>query len=218
MLAENRQMSTLVLVFIGDFNPVIIQPFWLLSKRLIKEEEANNASVEVMHNELVKFQIDWFMVQITRDRFEIRTNQEPYFEPLRDLAMSIFAVLGETPLRAIGINHVRHYLLEQKPYKELGDTLAPFKNWPGLKEPELLTLEMVEKDNLGNYVRVRVQPSDAIRKSFALMINVNDHVNVSSNGIGRAAGGVISSLGERWQQSFNITDTLESNVDRLIKR
>jgi hypothetical protein len=218
MLSNNRQISTLVIVLIGDFNPVIIQPFWLLAKRLIKEEEANNATVEVIHNELVKFQIDWFMVQITRDRFEIRTNQEPYFEPLRDLAISIFEILRETPIRALGLNHIRHYILEQKEYRELGNTLAPFDNWAIFKRPELLTLEMLEKDDKGNYVRVRVQPSDTIKQSFSLMVNVNDHISVSEDGIRKASGSVGQVLSGRWKDSFLIADTIESNIDKVIKR
>lgn len=218
MLSNNRQISTLVIVFIGDFNPVIIQPFWLLAKRLIKEEEANNATVEVIHNELVKFQIDWFMIQITRDRFEIRTNQEPYFEPLRDLAISIFEILRETPIRALGLNHIRHYILEPKEYKELCNTLAPFNNWSVFQQPELLTLEMLEKDEKGNYVRVRVQPSDTVRQSFALMVNVNDHISVSEDGTRKASGGVGQVLSGRWKTSFAIADTVESNVDKIIKQ
>lgn len=217
MLSNNRQISTLVIVFIGDFNPVIIQPFWLVSKKLIKEEEANSATVEVIHNELVKYQIDWFMVQITKDRFEIRTNQEPYFEPLRDLAIGIFEVLRETPIRAIGLNHIRHYISEQKEYKGLGNALAPFENWKVFNQPELLSLEILDKDDRGNYIRARVLPSDTIRQSFAFMINFNDHRQLDMGIVRSTGANVGQALNERWLKSFEIADSIELNIDRIIK-
>lgn len=51
MLDKYLKIETLSVVFIGDFNPVIIQPFWLSQKTLIRDDEAENAKVEVIHNE-----------------------------------------------------------------------------------------------------------------------------------------------------------------------
>jgi hypothetical protein len=60
MPSQNRKIYLLSIVFIGDFNPSIIQPFLLRAKNLIikeEEEEAENAVINVIHHELVRFVI-----------------------------------------------------------------------------------------------------------------------------------------------------------------
>jgi len=107
MLNNYLQIHTASVVFVGEFNPVIIQPFWLANKKLIRDQEAQDAKVEIIHNEIVKFEIDWARFEITKDRFEIRTSQEPYFEPMRDLVISIFEILKETPISALVSNNLK---------------------------------------------------------------------------------------------------------------
>jgi len=220
MLSENRHAYIFSIVFVGDFNPVIIQPYWLRSKGLIKEEEAENAKVEVIHNELVRFSIDWASLQITRDRFELRTSQQPYFEPLKDLGTSVFEILRETPLRAVGINHLRHYTLTEKEYKELGNTLAPFKNWEGvLKSPALLSLEMIQQEEEGRAVRVRIQPSDTLRAPYSFMININEHIRLHQGFEEKGSTiQIINALKAKWRSSFINADGIENRIDKLIRR
>ena len=57
MFENILEIETFSIVFVGDFNPVILQPFWLANKGLIRESEATNAKVEVIHNEVVKFEL-----------------------------------------------------------------------------------------------------------------------------------------------------------------
>jgi hypothetical protein len=100
LFKESLQIKTMSIVLIGDFNPVIIQPFWLASRKLIREQEAQNAHVEIIHNELVKFELDWVSIEITKNRFEAKSSQEPYFDPMRDLCVGIFEFLRETPIKS----------------------------------------------------------------------------------------------------------------------
>jgi len=218
MLKDYLQVRTLSIVFIGDFNPVIIQPFWLAGKKLIKEQEAQDTTVELIHNELVKYDLGWVSVEITKKRFELRTSKEPYFEPLRDLMLSVFFILSETPIEAMGINHIMHFSLpdEEKLY-EFGNKLAPLNIWEGfINNPRVLSFEMYEKerkDKLPGFVRIKVQPSDqAIR--FGLQININDHYALSTNENGRK-GEMVKRLKENWNNSYKRADEI---VDELWKK
>jgi len=219
MLAENRHAYIISVIFVGEFNPVIVQPFWLASKGLIKEEEAESANVEVIHNELVRYSLEWASIQITRNRFEIRSTQQAYFEPLKDLAASVFEVLRETPLRAVGINHIRHYTISEKQYRDLGDTLAPFKNWKGaLEDPQLLKVEMLQKNSDGTSYRIRIQPSDYLKAPFSFMINLNDHTPaVPTAGRISPAMQIVAAFKTRWRSSSLYADQVEDTIEKLIK-
>ena len=216
MLSENRQINTINLVVLGDFNPAIIQPFWLVSKKLIKEEEANSANLELIHNELVKYQIgDWLNVSVTRERFEVKTSQEPYFDALRDLVLSVFGILKETPIRALGVNHVRHYTLEKKPYYDLGNKIAPLKNWePLLENPEVLGLEILQKGkpNMpGGQVRIKIQPSDTLKNPYSFMTVVNYHYSITDASL------LPKLFDECWRKTFKLSDLTEERIDQIIK-
>ncbi len=63
MFSDNLEAYTLSIVFVGDFNPAIIQPYWLANKKLIREQEAENAKVGILHNEITKFNIDWATIE-----------------------------------------------------------------------------------------------------------------------------------------------------------
>lgn len=217
MLSENRQINALNIVVIGDFNPVIIQPFWLLSKKLIKEEEAETAKVDLIHNELVQFHIkDWLYLQVTREKLEAKTTQEPYFEAVRDLVVSIFSYLKETPIRAFGINHTRHYNIDEKQYYDLGDRIAPLSNWSNtFKKPEVFSVEILQKGETnrpGGEIRVQIRPSDSSKKRFTFMTNVNDHSVVNDAKV------LVGLLKENWKNSFKIADEVEENIEKLINR
>jgi hypothetical protein len=166
-MALEHQIYTLAIVLIGEFNPVIISPFWLSSKKLIREQEAQSAKVEIIHNEITKFELEWAKIEVTKERFEIRTSQEPFFDPIRDLAISIFEILKETPITALGINHLKYYAVESEDtYYNFGNNLAPLSVWTEvLNDPRLFFLEIVEtkrKDGLHGTFRARVKPSDIV--------------------------------------------------------
>src|SRR5690606_31806467 len=153
------------IVLIGDFNPAIVQPFWLANRKLIREKEAQNAKMGVVHNEISKFNIDWAHFEITRMRFEIKTTKEPYFEPLRDLIVEIFKILKETSIKNVSINHLRYYDLRDKErHFNFGNKLVPLNNWTEyLRDPRLQTLNIVEKerqDGRKGHYRVTIQSPD----------------------------------------------------------
>lgn len=199
------QIRTLSIVFLGNFNPAIVQPYWLANKGLIREQEAEAAIVNIIHNELTRYDLDWVLIEISRTRFELKTSKEPYFEPVRDLATSIFSVLSETPINAFGINHIFHFALPNETiYYNLGDNLVPLKNWkPFMNDPRLFKLEIIEESRLdkkeGSY-RISIQPSDQkLNTRYAASISINDHFSFTSSTNKK----ILTELNDNWENSFN---------------
>jgi hypothetical protein len=216
MLHDNLQVYTLGIVFVGDFNPVIIQPFWLAAKQLIREGEAKNAKIELIHNDVCKFDLDWVHVEVTKKRFELRTAKEPYFEATRDLALSIFGILKETPMTALGINHIKNFALrDAKTYEDFGDRLSPLSNWRDVfLDPKLLQLDIIDvqrKDKLNGNFRVRITATDRVLDiKYGVAFNINDHFSLPAESEGRN-GEMVKILAGEWQRSIErAQDVVES--------
>ncbi len=202
MANENLEAYTLSVVVIGAFNPSIVHPFWLANKKLIREQEAESANIEVVHTEISKFSIDWATFEITRDRFVVKTSQEPYFEPVRDLILEIFKLLKETPIRSFGTNHSKYYdLRDADRHYKFGNKLAPLSNWSDyLEDPRLQTLEIIEtkrKDGKKGLFRIKIQPPDIkLSAIYGILINVNDHLDINERDF-------VKTFSENWKPSFD---------------
>lgn len=218
MIKDYLEVNTKSIVLLGDFNPKIIQPFWLSSKNIIRENEASNAKIDVIHNELVRYQIeDWASFNITPQKFEIRSSKEPYFEPLKDLVISIFSVLKETPIEAVGINHIYHYSLRSyEKYTKFGEKLASLNLLNDiLNEPKLLGIEFIEKnrkDKLKGHYRFKIEPSDEIDPSqYGISININDHISKQES---KSTGSfeIIKIFQENWLNSNKRAELITENL------
>lgn len=193
MLDKYLQIETRGIVFLGDFNPSIFHPFWLASKNLIQEEEAKNAKIDVIMNELSRFQLgEWLTVEVSRNRYEFKTMKSPYFSPMKDLASNVFRILGETPIKAVGINNVYDLSLKsEENYYKFGDTLAPLSNWSDvLDSPKLLNIEIVETQEEEKQLlkRISISPTALeLKVNFGVNFNVNNHFILSKNSSGNKA-------------------------------
>ena len=220
-LKENRKINELSLIFAGNFNPVIIQPFWLVNKGLIREVEGENAKVEIIHDEIVKFNLDWLSIKVTKSRLELRSSQEQYFEPLKDIAQGIIKILSETPVYSFGINHIRHYTLDSdKQYYDFGDKIAPLKNWTELApNPKLLTSEFLLEKNETHAIRLRIQPSDFLRDTKnSIMSNINDHYPVFEEKPKTNNLFLLNTLEQNWFLSFLFANKTEITIQNIINQ
>jgi len=183
------EIKTLHLTFVGNFNPAIVQPFWLAQKGLIRESEAQEVKVEVIHNEFTRFSLDWVRIEVRQDRFDVHCSQEPYFDIVRDLCFGIFNYLKETPIKALGINHIWHCDLKTADkYYEFGNSLSPLKNFDFLNDARMILLEIIElkrSDGKPGAYRIRIEPSDKVSSLFGVAINVNDHFGLEPNESGQ---------------------------------
>ncbi len=212
------EIYELSIVFVGDINPVIIQPFWLVNKGLIQETEGENAIVEIIHNEIVKFEFDWVSFEITRQRLQVRTTKESYFPIVKDLVISIFKILKDTPLKNLGINHILHFKFDEDSYLNIGKGLAPFENWDSIMtNPRLLQLEMTDEprsDEFSGHYRVRVSPSELLRP-FGVSMNINDSYNKNENSEGTLE--MITILNSAWEKSIERAKTTHNNLWKKFK-
>lgn len=182
MFKEYLETYKIAVVIIGQFNPAILHPFWLANKELIRVSEAENANVGVVHSEFSKFALDWVRFDITPNKFEITCDQEPYFEPLKDLIIEIFKILKETPIESFGINHLMYYdLRDRERHYNFGNKLAPLSNWSDfLNDPRLSVINITErkrKDGLDGQINIRIQEPDIkVSSGFGVLVNINDHL------------------------------------------
>ena len=181
-MSENKflENKSLAIIILGNFNPSIFQPFWLAKKKLITEEEAQDAKVDIIHNELVVFSLGWAKIDVRLDRFEISTNSEPYFSVLKDLVVGIFFYLKETPAKAIGINYVfKLGLQDEKRYYDFGNKVAPLSNWDFMNDSRLTSIEVLERersDGAPGHYRIRIESDQSVK--FGVSVLMNDHFDL----------------------------------------
>lgn len=219
MLQNNQQIRTLVIVVIGKFNPSIIQPFWLAHKGLIKDLEAKQAKVEIVHPQLSRINIGWAFLEVSNDRFEFRSSEEGYFPALKDLMQGVFTCLPETPVSAVGINHVLHFLISNPDkYYEFGNRYAPLNNWSDiLDDPRLINLSIIEpnrKDKKRGHVIIKIEPSNLLGKNKGVALSVNDHLTFEDTGSGTT---LIEGVNNVWDASFELTKSLVNKISTDLK-
>jgi len=207
MKEDKLKIKTRSIVFVGSFNPTIIQPYWLALRGLISEEDAGSVKIDIMHEEIVRMHMDWLFIEVTKQRFELRTSQEPFFGMCKDLAMGIFRVLNETPIVMLGINHEFHYSYSnKKDYYDLGDKLANLRPWEKhLNDPRLLQIEVMEQKphhrQYNGHYRVRVYSSEQIKQpNYGVGVAINDHYALLEDQTGRD-NEIIEILNQNWVES-----------------
>ena len=182
MLEKYLHLEARSIVLLGNFNPSIFHPAWFASKGLIPDCESESAKIEVVTTEITRFEIgDWLKVEILRNRCEFKTFKKPYFPILKDLVISIFNILKETPIDAVGFNIIYGLsLVNKQNYFSFGNKLAPLSIWDDfMLEPRLNHLEIVSmKQDGDNFVRrIDISPANPeFKLNFGVSANVNNHL------------------------------------------
>ena len=169
------------ITLVGELNPKIFQPSWFASANLIRKSEADQADIQIIQNEIISFQAEWLILQVTRGRIIFRTMEESHFEVLRDLVVGTFKLLEHTPLRMLGINWDMHFRKKnQEECNQIGDRLAPKVPWDEILEnPELSSLSMQSQgrpDQFKGKITFKVEPSTRI--DSGVFVSLNDHFEV----------------------------------------
>lgn len=210
MIEKYLQIEARSLVLIGNFNPLIFQPSWLSLKNLIQEEEAESANIEVIHPEITKFDIgDWLKVEITVNRCSFSTAKEPYFDPMKDLVLSIFQILREIPMSAFGINNTFNLTLQNiNNYFKFGKALTPLDIWDeNVKEPRLLRLDITEDQRSDSLKRnITIRPSN---QKLGVSVNINNDYEIKN------AASIVDILNKNWDKESSNSRQI---VDNLLKK
>ena len=103
------EISSVDVVLLGKFNPAIFTPAWFALHEVLPRGVAENADLKVAHSQLLLFSTEWLQIQVTPDRFQAETQQDPHVR-LRDFVIRVFKeLLFHTPIEAFGINRSVHF-------------------------------------------------------------------------------------------------------------
>ncbi|WP_420577586.1 hypothetical protein [Ekhidna sp.] len=198
------------IAFLGNYSPQLIQPYWLVHKELIQEGDGEAAEIEITHPEITRFKLEWASIEVSRNKLLIRTAVESKFEVVVELMIGIHRLLRESNVHGLGINHIYHYEITDEQGDQIRDCLTPTNNWENIfDDPKLLSLEMMEFQNNeiknGTY-RLRIAPSEIMRKGVS--VNINDHYDIDSESKSRTSV-ANEILGSNWKRS------LDESVDKV---
>lgn len=211
-MTKDREVYTLGLVLLGNFNPTIITPFWLSGKGFIRDSEAEAANVEIIHPEITRFELDWFTFEATPDRIDFKTKRESHFSALKDLVVSVLSALKETPVFAFGLNHLSHFSFKnEKEYENFGYWLSPVQEFSdAMYEPKVLQVQYTEtkRDTDEGLLRLVISPSDLILDKKSVVFNTNHHFE-NKKGDAKV---MIEILLSKWDFSFSKANDINNLV------
>lgn len=182
MIEEFEEIGASIVV-VGDFAPRAFHPYWFQSHNLLGKEEVKSSIADptfVIVERLANFKVGAFDIQITPERFQVMTNREDYFDPVRDLAQGSLTVLDTNPTRAIGFNWNVHFKAgSEAAWHAVGDKLTPKKMWRSFWQEHVgmqdVTMRLARDDGLEGHITVSVQPSTRVQ--YGVYIGINDHID-----------------------------------------
>ncbi len=208
------------IVLIGNFNPKIFQPAWFAAQGLLSQQEAEAVKIEIIHSSVVVFSTNtnWMRMEVTGERFIVRTSQEPYDVVIRDLILGTFDLLRYTPIKQMGINREMHFQLNsEESWHKAGHLLTPKAIWDGiLNEPGMLSVQMREskrQDDLKGNINVKVEPSKSVHPG--LFISVNNHIETEKQLTTEGSVELMAILNKHWERIYKRSEEI---MDSLLER
>jgi len=177
------EIDSVAIVVIGSFNPAILHPLWFSQNGLIREQEGQNAEIQIVHREASIFKTEWFSLQVTKDRFFLAASDPTMHLPARDLALGTFRLLEHTPLTAFGLNRIQEFRIDSEDeWHAIGDQLAPKDKWwdfmirPGMRS---LTIEGKRQKSDSDRIQIHIEPVP--REMHGVVIRVNEHYSLEAD-------------------------------------
>ena len=225
------EISGVSIVLLGDFNPAIFTPAWFALHKLLPESVANNAELQVAHQQATAFDADWLQLRVVTDQFSAETSQAPYIR-LCDLVLRVFKEhLHHTPLKALGINRSVHFRVGSFAERDrIGRTLAPIEPWGtwakqigldgehgGMRS---LTMTQINPEGRakGDSINVTVEPSNRVGEGrVGIYVSVNDHYSIENPSPGTAQQ-LMGLLEENFETSIKRSDGVIDHIMSLEKK
>ena len=203
-------------IMLGDFNPTIFQPMWFAKEGLLRDSEATDAKITVVHQDVTGFSTDWFALQVTRDQFSASIKADAYIPHFSDLVRGVFQKLTHTPVRKMGINiQEKVRFKSEEDWHAFGHFLLPKSPWKGVAgKVGMRSVQMQcqgRDDAYKGFLLVIVEPQLAT-KSDAMM-RVNDHYEVADEAEQKGAVWATKTLEAAFQTSI---ERSRSMIDALI--
>ncbi|MET9912935.1 hypothetical protein ABZZ74_40225 [Streptomyces sp. NPDC006476] len=206
---DHEQIS---IVFVGSFNPKIFQPAWFAAQELIRPEEANEADVQVISNDVSIFETSWFRLEALNDRWMLLSRATPALETIRDLSESTFRILRHAPIQKVGLNAHAHFAMPSREALDaFGHALAPKEDYwrPVMRDPRLQSLTIVDErtDDHSGVVRAKVEPS--ARVPGGLFVDINDEYHDTDS---LSADWAVELLNEEWDNHRDRVISIRENI------
>jgi hypothetical protein len=224
------QISAASIVALGHFNPLIFTADWLKDKEIVVGNDFDKLKVQIVHPEVVSYQLPWGAFQCDREKVVVSTMREPLVR-VYDFFLKCFQLLPETPVSAVGINREVHFSAGSSVAADrIGDELAPktfwgeFANVNGKKVGGLRSLVMEQAilstdgnkrlrlDGSPGYIQVKVEASMRRDIPFPIFVQVNNHFDLEK-GESKLSDGAAAT--ERVAANF---DTSLKDSDAIIDR
>ena len=177
MVAIPREIEGASIVLVGNFNPAIFQPAWLVAKGLLPEPEGAAAEIQTISAGVTAFSTSWLNLLVLPDRFTGACVGAHALELLRDLVVGAFSLLEHTPVRMLGLNRQMHFRMpSEESWHALGDRLAPKEPWTAITPaPKLrsITMELERDTSAGSVTSLKLESST--RVPFGIYVEVNRH-------------------------------------------
>lgn len=218
-------------VALGNFNPPIISPDWLERHDLIGRDDADVARQSptfLISHQVSQFETQWCSVQVVPNQFSA-TSKSALTEQIKDLVASIFTLLPQTPIDAIGLNFFGHFkMVNEEDYHKIGDCFAPKEIWnsifpadrfnTGLQDLQMRVQPFKRGDlpQSNDHKSITLQPSAQIRGGVYLQLNDNRDLTKSAALDGKtAAERAAVIVDQEWNQT---REQAENVFDELITR
>lgn len=172
--------SEIAIVLVGNFNPIVFQPAWFSNQKLLRAAEVDNASINVIHPDVVSFSTEWLSLQVTRERFTALITSDAYAVHLRDFVVGTFSLLEHTPIDHLGVNCTRSISFENLlDWHDFGHYFAPKSPWLPLHKPGMLQVGIRSERTDGREGNFNWTVEYAGKQKAFLKIN--DHYDLPNN-------------------------------------
>jgi len=212
------------IVLVGNMNPKIFHPEWLIRKEIVADwdySQKNNGIVVLPDMAQIELP-DELKMTVLLEQFSIRSSRASEHLSLQDMIVNIFTLLAETPIAKMGMNYTSIIKIEDvDKWKKFGLNLAPQQQWKEAaqfindldeeKQKELglweLTMNLPRPDDFDGYIRSKIAVFPQAGQN-TLSFNVNNHIEISD----KSAETMINILEEHWTNSLDLAKNLTENI------
>ena len=192
MAVEEKPLSRMNIVVVGNFNPSILHPSWFERHSILPVDEMLDltsppvkvnvpdldATLEMPSNFLVEqgqafLKFKSFRIIAKTDRFEAKTNQRDKFNLVLNVTQKVFMILAETPITAYGFNFLEHIKFTEDSsvlQKRIVEKQAIVDDVLGTENK--LGFKLIVNRS-GSQITFQVEPSSKLEGGF--LFNINHH-------------------------------------------
>lgn len=189
------EISGVSIVILGNFNPAIFQPAWLVRSGIEQDLDDDLIKIELIHKEVAQFAIDKTAYIIDSERFQISTTSAPWIQIADKVSVLFGETLPHSPVRAFGLNYDIHFKVSSTEKRtSIGRTLAPIAPWGafgrsmegktpetvgGLLSQTMRSIELSESYSINK--NVKIEPSAKINDSTGIYMQANFHYQANQD-------------------------------------